>query len=238
MIVEFISFFFEVFFLVTVDGFLFTGPGRAAFSGKATRLTLITDDRGGFFADLTGIGVDWRAALLVPLLAVITALIISALIIALSTLDLLRLWGESPVRLCKTSLTIMAAQEQAQLEVMKKQAELDKAKIKLDADHGEKAAEVIAADEQRGIAVLAWYDPRRWRNWMSSLPERCSWGIIRSGTSRGRPPAACGCPCSRERRSTTPTPWSDRFRSTSCSGAPRSGTTVERCYCTSTHTRR
>jgi HK97 family phage portal protein len=29
------------------------------------------------------------------------------------------LWGESPVRLCKTSLTIMAAQEQAQLEVMK-----------------------------------------------------------------------------------------------------------------------
>jgi HK97 family phage portal protein len=29
------------------------------------------------------------------------------------------LWGESPVRLCKTSLTIMAAQESAQLEVMK-----------------------------------------------------------------------------------------------------------------------
>ena len=29
------------------------------------------------------------------------------------------LWGESPVRLCKTSLTIMAAQENAQLEVMK-----------------------------------------------------------------------------------------------------------------------
>ncbi len=29
------------------------------------------------------------------------------------------LWGESPVRLCKTSLTIMAAQEQAQLEVMR-----------------------------------------------------------------------------------------------------------------------
>jgi hypothetical protein len=34
---------------------------------------------------------------------------------------------------------------------------------------GEKAAEVIAADEQRGIAVLAWYDPRRWRNWKAEL---------------------------------------------------------------------
>lgn len=29
------------------------------------------------------------------------------------------LWGESPVRLCKTSLTVMAAQETAQLEVMR-----------------------------------------------------------------------------------------------------------------------
>lgn len=34
---------------------------------------------------------------------------------------------------------------------------------------GEKAAEVIAADEQRGIAVLAWYDPQRWRNWKAEL---------------------------------------------------------------------
>jgi HK97 family phage portal protein len=37
----------------------------------------------------------------------------------LRALGLDGLWGESPVRLCKTSLTIMAAQEQAQLEVMK-----------------------------------------------------------------------------------------------------------------------
>lgn len=34
---------------------------------------------------------------------------------------------------------------------------------------GERAAEVIAADEQRGIAVLAWYDPQRWRNWKEEL---------------------------------------------------------------------
>ncbi len=34
---------------------------------------------------------------------------------------------------------------------------------------GEQAAEVIAADEQRGIAVLAWYDPQRWRNWKVEL---------------------------------------------------------------------
>jgi HK97 family phage portal protein len=37
----------------------------------------------------------------------------------LRALGLDGLWGESPVRLCKTSLTIMAAQESAQLEVMK-----------------------------------------------------------------------------------------------------------------------
>ncbi len=34
---------------------------------------------------------------------------------------------------------------------------------------GEQVAEVIAADEQRGIAVLAWYDPQRWRNWKTEL---------------------------------------------------------------------
>jgi HK97 family phage portal protein len=37
----------------------------------------------------------------------------------LRALGLDGLWGESPVRLCKTSLTIMAAQESAQLEVMR-----------------------------------------------------------------------------------------------------------------------
>lgn len=63
---------------------------------EAPETTPPDDGKDGFFADLTGIGVDWRAAVLVPLLAVITALVISALIIALSTLDLLRLWGDSP----------------------------------------------------------------------------------------------------------------------------------------------
>jgi simple sugar transport system permease protein len=63
---------------------------------EAPETTPPENGKDGFFSDLTGIGVDWRAAVLVPLLAVITALVISALIIALSTLDLLRMWGDSP----------------------------------------------------------------------------------------------------------------------------------------------
>src|SRR5690606_21870923 len=34
---------------------------------------------------------------------------------------------------------------------------------------GEAVAEVIAADEAAGVAVLAWYDPAVWRNWKSDL---------------------------------------------------------------------
>ena len=47
---------------------------------------------------ITGVaGGDWQSMFLIPLLAVFTALLIGALIIALSNTDLLRLWGEDPV---------------------------------------------------------------------------------------------------------------------------------------------
>jgi simple sugar transport system permease protein len=52
--------------------------------------------RGKFWEQLSGIGADWQSLILVPILAVISALVIGAFIIAVSTVDLLELWGESP----------------------------------------------------------------------------------------------------------------------------------------------
>jgi simple sugar transport system permease protein len=48
------------------------------------------------FREITGVGLDWRNALLVPLLAVLTALIVGAIIIAVTDIDALRLWGSKP----------------------------------------------------------------------------------------------------------------------------------------------
>jgi len=48
------------------------------------------------FRDLTGVGVDWRSAVLVPVLAVFTAIVIGALIIAITDIDALRIWGSQP----------------------------------------------------------------------------------------------------------------------------------------------
>ncbi len=48
------------------------------------------------FRDLTGVGVDWRSALLVPVLAIVTALIVGVVVIALTDLEALRLWGSDP----------------------------------------------------------------------------------------------------------------------------------------------
>ena len=39
------------------------------------------------FREITGVGVDWRNALLVPLLAIVTALIVSAIIIAVTDIE-------------------------------------------------------------------------------------------------------------------------------------------------------
>lgn len=59
------------------------------------------DEKGGmsrFFKDLTGAGstFNWRANVLVPLLAILSALIAGGVIIALGDLDTLKLWGSDP----------------------------------------------------------------------------------------------------------------------------------------------
>jgi len=48
------------------------------------------------FREITGVGLDWRSALLVPFLAIVTALIVSAIIIAVTDIEALRLWGSEP----------------------------------------------------------------------------------------------------------------------------------------------
>ena len=60
-----------------------TSPEQKGFGGK-------------FWEQLSGIGADWQSLILVPILAVFSALVIGAFIIAVSTVDLLELWGESP----------------------------------------------------------------------------------------------------------------------------------------------
>ncbi|HLA66605.1 MAG TPA: ABC transporter permease [Acidimicrobiia bacterium] len=54
------------------------------------------EQEGSFFRDLTGVGANWRSAVLVPVLAVFSALIVAAIIIALTDIDALRLWGHDP----------------------------------------------------------------------------------------------------------------------------------------------
>jgi simple sugar transport system permease protein len=49
------------------------------------------------FDEITGIHVDWRTALLVPALSLLTALIVGAFIIAFTDLDFLRGLGEDPL---------------------------------------------------------------------------------------------------------------------------------------------
>lgn len=49
-----------------------------------------------FFRDLTGIGVDWRSAVLVPILAIVTALMVGVVVIIFTDLEALRLWGSDP----------------------------------------------------------------------------------------------------------------------------------------------
>jgi len=48
------------------------------------------------FRDLTGVGSRMRSTLLLPVLAVITALLIGGLIIAVTDVDILRMWGSDP----------------------------------------------------------------------------------------------------------------------------------------------
>lgn len=60
-----------------------------------------------FFKDLTGAGagMDWRSNLVVPALAILSALIVGALIIAVSDLDTLKLWGSDPLQAASDTLS-------------------------------------------------------------------------------------------------------------------------------------
>ena len=51
----------------------------------------------GFFADITGAGrFDWRSNLLIPILAIVAAMLVGGLIIALGDLETIRLWTSDP----------------------------------------------------------------------------------------------------------------------------------------------
>jgi simple sugar transport system permease protein len=58
------------------------------------------DEGSKFFKDLTGVGqqINWRANVVVPALAILSALIVGGFIIALSDLDTLKLWGSDPAQ--------------------------------------------------------------------------------------------------------------------------------------------
>ncbi|MEA3503508.1 MAG: ABC transporter permease [Actinomycetota bacterium] len=58
-----------------------------------------------WFARVTGVGESVRQALIVPLLAIVTAMIIGGIIIILTDLETLRLWGESPWEGFKQSIS-------------------------------------------------------------------------------------------------------------------------------------
>lgn len=55
-----------------------------------------TPQRSALFDAITGVGESWRSAMLIPLLALVTALIVGALILAFSSLDFWRTVGDSP----------------------------------------------------------------------------------------------------------------------------------------------
>jgi ABC-type uncharacterized transport system permease subunit len=54
------------------------------------------NERNQLFTDLTGVGTRLRTALLAPTLALITALLIGGVVIAVTDVDTLRLWGDDP----------------------------------------------------------------------------------------------------------------------------------------------
>ena len=54
------------------------------------------DEGGSFLRDLTGVGANWRSAILVPALAVLSAMVVGAIIIAVTDIDALRLLGSEP----------------------------------------------------------------------------------------------------------------------------------------------
>jgi simple sugar transport system permease protein len=79
---------------VTQDGVAQDGGTPDGAIGDEPPEERITDNK--LYRDITGVGSSMRSALLVPVLAVFTALVISGFIIALSDVDTLRLWGSDP----------------------------------------------------------------------------------------------------------------------------------------------
>jgi simple sugar transport system permease protein len=79
---------------VTQDGVAQDGGTPDGAIGDQPPEERITDNK--LYRDITGVGSSMRSALLVPVLAVFTALVISGFIIALSDVDTLRLWGSDP----------------------------------------------------------------------------------------------------------------------------------------------
>lgn len=62
------------------------------------------------FKAITGVGVDWRTAVLVPLLALITAMAVGALVIIFTDIETLRLWAADPgAALAATRTTVWGA---------------------------------------------------------------------------------------------------------------------------------
>ncbi|MDH3731241.1 MAG: ABC transporter permease [Acidimicrobiia bacterium] len=49
-----------------------------------------------FFEDITGINVDWRTALMVPFLAILSALIVGAFVMVMTDIDILKKWPKNP----------------------------------------------------------------------------------------------------------------------------------------------
>ena len=73
-----------------------SGPSKPPVDPGRSDEPPVDGDRSALFRDITGVGLDWRAAVLVPVLAIFTALVVSMFIIALTDVDALRLWGSDP----------------------------------------------------------------------------------------------------------------------------------------------
>lgn len=58
-----------------------------------------------WFVRITGVGTSVRRALLIPVLAVVTALVVGAIIIAVTDIDTLRLWGDDPGEAFRSTIT-------------------------------------------------------------------------------------------------------------------------------------
>ena len=58
-----------------------------------------------WYQDLTGVGQRTKDALLIPVLAVVTALLIGGLIIALTDVDILRMWADDPWEAFKETIS-------------------------------------------------------------------------------------------------------------------------------------